>query len=90
MIARFLLQIRAWDSKSSVQSENTTSVVGSEGDPAFARQSTLMTIGRSVVSDFGDDPVLSARSYASSTTQDSLGGYNSTRRADDEEHSIGL
>ena len=63
--------MRAWDSRTSVHSQTQTSVGVSTGtidDPAFAHQeSTLRSVERSIVSDFGEDPVVFARSHGSST-----------------------
>ncbi|KAI0692517.1 hypothetical protein BC835DRAFT_51900 [Cytidiella melzeri] len=66
LTARFLLHMRAWDSRSTVHSgNNLTSMTGSEvqTDLAFAHASTLRTLERSVVGEFGDDPVVFTRSH---------------------------
>jgi hypothetical protein len=58
----------------------STSETYSEGDPAFAHQSTLQTIARSIASDFGEDPVVYAHHHSSLTRAGS-----SSNQLDEEE-----
>jgi hypothetical protein len=67
MTARFLLHIRAWDGKSAYRSQNIalTGVVSAESDPGITSLFTRRTIGNNILTDFGDDPVVSARDHSS-------------------------
>ncbi|KAI0692515.1 hypothetical protein BC835DRAFT_51760 [Cytidiella melzeri] len=86
LTARFLLHMRAWDSRGTVElgpgTTYTTGVFGFQSDPAFAHESSLRTMERTIVGEFGEDPVVSAQSRGSSTGEP--GG------SEDEEKGIGL
>lgn len=44
----------------------------SPSDPAFARQSTLRTIERTIVEEFGEDPVIVAQIHGNSEEEEVL------------------
>ena len=60
--------MRAWDSRGTVHSMPSfvdPNATASVGDPEFARASVLQAMERTVMSDFGDDPVVFARNNGS-------------------------
>lgn len=86
MTARFLLHIRIWDSRSTFYSRsgNHASTGSPDDDQAMQQLSAFQVAGNAVVSEFGEDPVMVARS-ARSTDSDSDG-----HRHHDKEKTIGL
>ncbi|KAI0692516.1 hypothetical protein BC835DRAFT_51765 [Cytidiella melzeri] len=88
LTARFLLHMRAWDNKGtmnrSAYSTTSTGVIGSQSDPAFAHGSSLRTLERSVVGEFGDDPVVFARSHGGTSTGETVDGLGVGGSADEE------
>ena len=54
------------------------------GDPTFARRSTLRTIERTVVDDFGDDPVVFAQNQEDDVEK--LVSQEATLPENDEDH----
>ncbi|KAI0759360.1 hypothetical protein BC629DRAFT_1657167 [Irpex lacteus] len=82
LTARFLLHMRAWDRRTTAltNTQASTSVMGSENDPSFAHGSTLRTIERTIVDDFGEDPVVFARSHGSSTQDERLNGDDEAKQ----------
>jgi hypothetical protein len=67
MTARFLLDMRAWDSKSSCGSQDIppTRLVRPGYDPGVTDIFTRGTIGRNILTDFGNDPVVPAQNHGS-------------------------
>ncbi len=74
--------MRAWDRRTTAltNTQASTSVMGSENDPSFAHGSTLRTIERTIVDDFGEDPVVFARSHGSSTQDERLNGDDEAKQ----------
>ncbi|KAI0339573.1 hypothetical protein BDW22DRAFT_1361121 [Trametopsis cervina] len=73
LTARFLLHMREWDNRHTFYSNNHATTDIAMDDAQFAHASTLRTLERTIVSEFGEDPVFARPlSHGSSTEAESF------------------